>query len=63
MRSLAASLARRWTDVWFAPDSPRNLAYVRTLVALNALWPMVSRDPGAISRLTALTGAVPANPR
>jgi len=38
--SVAANL---WNKLWFAPESPRNLVIARAIVALQALWILLSR--------------------
>lgn len=38
-----------WEAFWFSPESPRNLAAVRILVASHALWILLSRDPAGLS--------------
>jgi hypothetical protein len=42
-----------WDRVWFAPGSPRNLAAARIVIALHALWIVLSRDYAGISGLPA----------
>ena len=42
-----------WDRFWFAPGSPRNLAAVRIVIAIHALWIVLSRDYGGVSGLPA----------
>ena len=42
-----------WDRFWFAPGSSRNLAAVRIVIAIQALWIVLSRDYGGISGLPA----------
>ena len=42
-----------WERFWFAPGSSRNLAAVRIVIAIQALWIVLSRDYGGISGLPA----------
>ncbi len=51
MTSLPASLTERWNRFWFAPESATNLAAIRIIVALHALWHVLSRDYAAMSGL------------
>ncbi len=37
------SLAAFWSDLWFAPSAPTNLAVARVLTAATALWIVLSR--------------------
>ena len=48
-----------WNRFWFEPDSATNLAAARVIVAVHALWILLSRDYAAISGLTDLWVAVP----
>jgi hypothetical protein len=41
----------RWNRFWFADGDPRNLAAARIIVALHALWILLSRDIPALSGL------------
>ncbi len=50
-RGGAAALARIWNRFWFADGDPRNLAAARILVAVHALWILLSRDIPALSQL------------
>lgn len=52
-------LAAGWRRLWFAPDSARNLAFVRVVVAAHALWVVLSRDYAAVSGLPELWATVP----
>ena len=40
-----------WNRFWFAPGSARNLAAARIVIALHALWIVLSRDYGGVSGL------------
>ena len=40
-----------WERFWFAPEDPSNLAAARVLLALQALWILLSRDLPALSAL------------
>lgn len=51
MTSLAVSLQERWSRFWHGPEPAVNLAAVRVIVALHALWHLLSRDYAAISGL------------
>ena len=51
MIPLARRLSERWNQFWFTPDSATNLATIRIVVALHALWHVLSRDYAAISGL------------
>jgi hypothetical protein len=42
-----------WDRFWFAPGSARNLAAARIVIAVHALWIVLSRDYGGISGLPA----------
>lgn len=42
-----------WDRFWFAPGSSRNLAAVRIVIAIHALWIVLSRDYGGVSGLPA----------
>jgi vitamin K-dependent gamma-carboxylase-like protein len=42
-----------WDRFWFAPGSARNLAAARIVIAVHALWIVLSRDYAGISRLPA----------
>ena len=42
-----------WDRFWFAPGSPRNLAAARIVIAVHALWIVLSRDYGGVSGLPA----------
>jgi len=50
-RSPATALAEMWERFWFADGDPRNLAAARIIVAVHALWILLSRDIPALSRL------------
>jgi hypothetical protein len=50
-RGQATTLAGVWERFWFADGDPRNLAAARIIVALHALWILLSRDIPAMSRL------------
>jgi len=63
MRPVAAALTARWDRFWFEPDSAFNLASVRVIVALHALWIVLSRDFAGISGLGDLWAFVPASVR
>ena len=40
-------MRRVWDRIWYAPESPRNLAAARIIIAVHALWILFSRDfPG-----------------
>jgi hypothetical protein len=50
----AVRLARNaWERVWFAPESPLNLASARLVLAFQAFWILLSRDIPALSGLPA----------
>lgn len=36
-------LAELWNKLWFDPESPRNLLVARAIIALHALWILMSR--------------------
>lgn len=40
-----------WSRFWFAPESPYNLAGARIVIALQALWVLLSRDLSGASAL------------
>ena len=42
-----------WDRFWFAPGSARNLAAARIVIAVHALWIVLSRDYGGVSGLPA----------
>jgi hypothetical protein len=42
-----------WDRFWFAPETPRNLAAARIVLAAQALWILLSRDIPALSALPA----------
>jgi hypothetical protein len=42
-----------WDRFWFAPESARNLAAARVILAAHALWILLSRDIPALSALPA----------
>jgi hypothetical protein len=44
-------VAARWNRLWFADGSALNLAAARVIVALHALWLLLSRDLAGISGL------------
>lgn len=48
-----SSLRPRWERFWFAPGDPLNLAAARVVLALQALWILLSRDVPALSGLPA----------
>ena len=48
-----SSLAERWLAFWFAPESARNLAATRIVIAVHALWIVLSRDLPAQSGIPA----------
>jgi hypothetical protein len=50
-RDRATRLAGIWERFWFADGDPRNLAAARIIVAVHALWILLSRDIPALSRL------------
>jgi hypothetical protein len=52
MGSLARASAA-WDRFWFAPESARNLAAARIVLAAHALWILLSRDITALSALPA----------
>jgi len=54
-----AAASRIWNQFWFEPDTPRNLAAARVIVAAHALWILLSRDYAAISGLPDFWAAVP----
>lgn len=43
------SLRERWDRLWFAPGDPRNLAAARILVAVHAMWMVLSRETPLLS--------------
>lgn len=59
------SLARRgreiWQRLWFKPDAARNLAAMRIIVAVHALWILLSRDLPSVSGLEDFWIGVPAS--
>lgn len=51
---------RAWVRFWFQPESATNLAAARVLVALQALWILLSRDYAALSNVPSVFwGGVP----
>ena len=53
-----------WDRFWFAPETARNLAAARIVLAAQALWILLSRDIPALSALPAAFWAeVPASAR
>jgi hypothetical protein len=57
-------IARAWDRLWFAGGSPSNLAAARIVVAVHALWLLLSRDLAGISGLpAAFFSAVPGSTR
>lgn len=42
-----------WDKFWFAPGSARSLAATRIVIAVHALWIVLSRDYGGVSGLPA----------
>ncbi len=42
---------QRWHRFWFSPAGPTNLAVARIVIAIHALWLLLSRDFAAISAL------------
>jgi hypothetical protein len=44
MRRVGSSWASRWDGFWFRPEAAENLAAARMIVALHALWIVLSRD-------------------
>jgi hypothetical protein len=53
MRLPAGWLPPAWQRFWFAPEPPVNLAAARLVLALQALWILLSRDIPALSGLPA----------
>ncbi len=51
MTTSAARIRSWWNAFWFAHGSPLNLAMARVIVAVQALWVVLSRDFAAISGL------------
>ena len=59
-----ARAAALWERFWHAPEPPLNLAAARVVLALQALWILLSRDIPALSALpAAFWTAVPAGAR
>lgn len=59
---MADSIVRRtWERLWFAPAGPTNLAAARILLALAALWIVLSRRdlPSILEFPHAILGAIP----
>jgi hypothetical protein len=54
---MAGAMTGPWDRFWFASGSALNLAALRVLVALHALWILLSRDLAGISGLPAETWA------
>lgn len=52
-----------WNRFWFEADSATNLAIARIIVAVHALWILLSRDYAAISGLSGFWVAVPSTLR
>lgn len=51
---MKVTLARRWRAFWFAPEAAGNLAAARVLVALHALWIVLSRDYAGMADVPAV---------
>ena len=64
MSGLVARARAAWERFWFAPETARNLAAARIVLAAQALWILLSRDIPALSALPAAFWAeVPASAR
>jgi len=59
----ASVVSRAWVRFWFTPDSARNLALLRILVAAHALWILRSRDFATGAALPGFWAGVPASLR
>ncbi len=59
----ATAISRAWLRFWFAPESARNLAILRILVAAHALWVLCSRDFATGSQVPAFWVGVSASLR
>jgi hypothetical protein len=57
------TVRRAWNRFWFEPDAAQNLAFLRVVVALHALWILLSRDFAAVSGLQDFWVAVPLSVR
>jgi hypothetical protein len=55
------SLASRWSELWFAPAAPTNLAVGRMITAATALWVVLSRPmlPSLLTFPRAMWSTVP----
>jgi hypothetical protein len=51
--SLPAQARAAWDRFWFAPETARNLAAARIVLAAQALWILLSRDIPSLSALPA----------
>ena len=49
MTSFSSRLARAWTQFWFSPAPPLNLAVARIVFAAHAFWMLLSRDLAGVS--------------
>ncbi|HEY2804596.1 MAG TPA: hypothetical protein VGI92_01935 [Gemmatimonadales bacterium] len=63
MNRLVERMRRLWDEFWFEPASPLNLTWVRSLVALHALWMMFSRNYAAVSGLPIFWISIPSGLR
>jgi len=64
MTGLPARAGSAWDRFWLAPESARNLAAARIVLAAHALWILLSRDIPALSALPAeLWAEVPQSAR
>ena len=52
--SVASSMRAGWHRFWFTDASATNLAALRILVAVHALWILLSRDYAGLSHLPAV---------
>ena len=64
MNDRVARVRGAWDRFWFAPETARNLAAARIVLAAQALWILLSRDIPALSALPpAFWAEVPASAR
>lgn len=53
MTSFSSRLANGWTQFWFSPAPPLNLAVARIVFAAHAFWMVLSRDLAGVSGVPA----------